>query len=74
MTRPYFAVNGPFLCDPLNLRLLSFSLVDNCNLNYPFKNTVSFQDGRHSILSLVCLAISLFSFQGAISGLNPDFK
>ena len=33
-------------------------------------NTVSFQDGRHSILSLVCLAFSLFSFQGAI----PDVR
>ena len=28
---------------------------------------MSFQDGRHSILSLVCLAFTLFSFQGAMS-------
>ena len=38
---------------------------------------MSFQDGRHSILSLVCLAITLFSFQGANSDCRwqmPDFR
>ena len=30
------------------------------------KNTMTFQDGRHSILSLVLSFITLFSFQGAI--------
>ena len=45
------------LCDPLN-DFLSYSLVENV-INYPFlvKNTMTFQDGRHSILSLVCLSL-----------------
>ena len=55
-------------CDPLNDCYLSYFTRWKCILItlFFFKNTMTFQDGRHSILSLVLSFITLFSFQGAI--------
>ena len=46
-----------------------------CNLITLFYlNTVPFQDGRYSILSLVCLALLCSVFKVRFFRLNPEFK
>ena len=68
---------------------MSFHSLKIVIFNYPFLNTVPFQDGRYSILSLVCLALlcSVFKVRSRVlcpvlctkpfpglSGSNPEFK